>query len=44
MAIGAGAALLAFAIAAFIPRLRPAGAAPAADGPARGAEVTAAKA
>ncbi|ANS69511.1 membrane transport protein [Streptomyces lincolnensis] len=44
MAIGAGAALLALAVAAFIPRHRPAGAAPAADGPARAAEVAAAKA
>ncbi|MFI9168950.1 MFS transporter [Streptomyces lincolnensis] len=44
MAIGAGAALLAFAVATFIPRHRPAGAAPAADGPAQPAEVAAAKA
>jgi EmrB/QacA subfamily drug resistance transporter len=44
MAIGAGAALLAFAVASFIPRHRPAETTPAADGPAESAEVTAAKA
>ncbi|MFI5674268.1 MFS transporter [Streptomyces cellulosae] len=43
MAIGAGAALLAFSVASFIPRHRPAQAAPATDGPAEPAEVTAAQ-
>jgi EmrB/QacA subfamily drug resistance transporter len=44
MAIGAGAALLAFAVATFIPRQRPAEPAPVTDGPGQTAEVTAAKA
>jgi EmrB/QacA subfamily drug resistance transporter len=44
MAIGAGAALLAFSVASFIPRHRPAPAAPATDDPAEPAEVTAATA
>ena len=44
MAIGAGAALLAFAVATLIPRRRSATAAPATDGPAEPSEVTAAKA
>ncbi|WP_405622323.1 MFS transporter [Streptomyces sp. NBC_00076] len=44
LAIGAGAALLAFAVASFIPKHRPAGAAAPTDGPAQPAEVTAAKA
>ncbi|MEV0639388.1 MFS transporter [Streptomyces sp. NPDC050619] len=44
MAIGAGAALLAFAFATFIPRHRAAQATPATDGPAETAEVAAAKA
>ncbi|WLW50580.1 MFS transporter [Streptomyces sp. YU58] len=44
MAIGAGAALLAFAVATLIPRHRPATAAPATDGPAEPSEVTAATA
>ncbi|MDT0609341.1 MFS transporter [Streptomyces lancefieldiae] len=42
MAIGAGAALLAFAIASFIPRHRPAGAVPAPAGSADGVEAGAA--
>ncbi|MDN3023414.1 MFS transporter [Streptomyces sp. S.PB5] len=42
LAVGAGAALLAFAVAAFIPRQREAGdAAPVAEGPVESAEVTA---
>lgn len=42
LAVGAGAALLAFAVASFIPRQRPAGGAvPVAEGPAESAEVTA---
>jgi EmrB/QacA subfamily drug resistance transporter len=44
MAIGAGAALLAFAVATFIPRQLPAEPAPVTDGPGQTAEVTAAKA
>ncbi|MGW5607237.1 hypothetical protein ACWEWI_14260 [Streptomyces sp. NPDC003753] len=46
LAIGAGAALLAFAVASFIPRRRPAAGQtpPAADGPAGHAEVSEAKA
>jgi predicted MFS family arabinose efflux permease len=44
MAIGAGAALLAFAVATFIPRQRTAQSAPVTDGPAETTEVTAVKA
>ncbi|MEV2213235.1 MFS transporter [Streptomyces sp. NPDC050997] len=44
MAIGAGAALLAFAVASLIPKQRPAGETAPTDGPAQSVEVTAAKA
>jgi EmrB/QacA subfamily drug resistance transporter len=41
MALGAGAALLAFAVASFVPKHRPAAPAPVADGPVEPAEAAA---